>query len=138
MLWRLLLLLQVDAKLSEELLREELSEQQAQLAAALRSALQEQQHQGAAVQAELKSKIGELQAAAKTLETHTDSKVRPITVRPSRFNYQAAAQVVCTRMDSECWHADAAHLVGREKDTALNIETESLLALAACLIVVHM
>jgi F0F1-type ATP synthase membrane subunit b/b' len=62
--------------MSEELLREELSEQQAQLGATLRSALQEQQQQGAAAQAELQSRVKDLQAAVKALEAATDSKVR--------------------------------------------------------------
>lgn len=65
----------MDAKIAEEMLREELSDQQSQLAASLRSALQEQQQQLEAVQAELKSKAGELQAAMKTLEAQTESKV---------------------------------------------------------------
>jgi hypothetical protein len=67
---------QVDAKLAEELLREELTEQQAHNAAAVRTALQEQQHQLEAMQADLKCQVRELQAAINALDVQLESKVR--------------------------------------------------------------
>lgn len=67
--------LQVDAKLAEAMLREELTDQQTHFASSLRSALQEQQRQLEAMQADLKSKADQLQAAMKALETHSESKV---------------------------------------------------------------
>jgi Skp family chaperone for outer membrane proteins len=71
---------QVDAKLAEELLREELTDQQTQTAATLRTALQEQQHQLEGMQADLKHRVGELQAAMKALDAQVESKVREVII----------------------------------------------------------
>jgi hypothetical protein len=66
---------QVDAKLSEELLRQEVSEQQAQQAAALQAQLREQRHDLERVQSELQSSVQDLQSALKDLGASTESKV---------------------------------------------------------------
>jgi hypothetical protein len=78
---------QVDAKLSEELLRQEVSEQQTQQAAALQAQLREQRHDLEAAQSELQSRVLELQAALKTLDANTESKVnnRVPSTTQSRF-----------------------------------------------------
>jgi hypothetical protein len=67
---------QVDAKLSEEMLRQELSDQQAEAAAAVRAQLQAQQQHLGEVTADLTDKLEGLQAAVKASDAQHESKVR--------------------------------------------------------------
>jgi hypothetical protein len=68
---------QVDAKLTEELLRQELSDQHAESAAALRAQLlQHQQHQLEALQGGVEARLTELQAAVKASDAQAEHKVR--------------------------------------------------------------
>lgn len=67
---------QIDAKLAEEMLRQQLADQQAEADAAWRAQLHGQQQQLEAVRAGLSTRVGELQAALKATDAQIDSKVR--------------------------------------------------------------
>lgn len=66
----------VDAKLAEEMLRQELSVQQAESDAAWRAQLHAQQQQLEAMRAGLSGRVEELQAAVKATDAALESKVR--------------------------------------------------------------
>lgn len=67
---------QVDAKLSEELLRQELLDQQAESSASWCAQLRQQQGQIDTLESSLTSQLVEVQAGLKALTTQLNSKVR--------------------------------------------------------------
>lgn len=74
--------LQVEAKLSEEVLRQEVCEQLAGLSASLRAQLQEQQRHAEAASSGLQAQLKEAQAVWQAAATALDNKVRQAIPKP--------------------------------------------------------
>jgi hypothetical protein len=95
---------QVDAKLSEEMLRQELSDQQADAAAATRAQLQAQQQQLEAVTAGLSDRLEGLQAAVKSSDAQHESKVRRLGRRcPGMHSTHGRSTVACNFLCLAQW-----------------------------------
>lgn len=75
---------QVDAKLSDEMLRQEVAEQQTQLQTSLHEQLLGQQRQQDLEQAALKGQLGDVAAGLQALQSQTETKVRTVCMHLRR------------------------------------------------------